>query len=199
MTEEEFYENIPEWIKTSYDKWTHITLLGYFCHKYQSKHGVKFRLVRSRKGPTAGKESADFARLFRLLAPENYSDLSSSAKALIRTEVNLKIYNYINWMFDFKFRRGERSVTGTQIFLIPAMINEFERMYAAYLVKQKSRTGIEKLIDWCKKETPEIFLIHQLERINDLKIIEKYVKMYDLELNSPEARVIKKALELELL
>lgn len=199
MTEEEFYEKIPEWIKHEYDKWNNITALAYFCHKYESKHGVKFRLVRSRNGPSNGKESADFARLFRILAPEDYSMMDSEEKAKIRRDVYLKIYNYINWVFDYKFRRGDKSVTGTRLFLIPAMINEFERMYSAFLSKQKSLTGIERLIDWCKKEVPEIFNSHQLERVNDLKMIEKYVKMYDLNKSSAEYKVMQKAMELELL
>ena len=105
------------------------------------------------------KESRDFARLFKVLAPEGYEDLPANDKKEVKKEVILKIYNYINWMFDYKFRRGDKSVTGTQIFLLPSMINEFERMYSDYMIKNGQnllnfkknhcQTQNAKLLDGC--------------------------------------------------
>jgi hypothetical protein len=199
MTEEEFYTSIPTWIESDIEKWTHITLMAYFCHKYEQVNKVRFRLVRSRKGPTMGKEARDFAELFRTLAPERYKDFSPQTKKVVREEVNRKIYNYINWMFDYKFRSGNKSVTGTRIFLIPSMINEFERMYSKFLEKHQTQNKLSKLLDWCNKEAKEIFNSHQLERAEDLKMIYRYVEMYDLNSESPEARVLSKAKDLGLL
>lgn len=199
MTEEEFYNNISGWIEVEIETWTHITMMAYFCHKYEKANGVRFRLVRSRKGPTMGKEAKDFAELFRTLAPESYQNLSSLEKKTIRGEINKKIYNYINWMFDYKFRSGNKSVTGTRIFLIPSMINEFERMYSKFLQKQTSKDGLSKLLDWCNQEAQGIFINHQLERVEDLKMIHRYIEMYSLDTNSLEVKVLNKARDLGLL
>lgn len=193
MNQEEFYSKIPEWIEAPKSSWNHITLMAYFCHKYEVKNGVRFRLVRWKQDPGKGKESRDFSRLFKILAPENYSLLSKEEKSAKREEVNVKIYNYINWMFDFKFRRGERSVTGTQIFLMPAMINEFERMYADFLRKKKNAGDIRGLISWIKDNAPLVLDDHEIEDVNDIKMLQRYVEAYSLGENSPEFSVVKRA------
>lgn len=199
MNEEEFYNNIERWINTDISEWTHITLLAYFCYKYELKNKVRFRLVRSRKGVTLGKEAADFAKLFRTLAPENYADLSKERKFSIRKEVNLKIKNYINWMFDYKFRSGAASVNGTRIFLAPNIIVDFERMYARYLSKEQTTNKFEILLSWCQKEAKDIFDRHQLEREDDLRLIKRYADQYTLQEDSLERRVLAKAIEVGLL
>lgn len=199
LTEEDFFKNIEEWIKADISTWTHITLLAYFCHKYEQKNGVRFRLVRAKKGPTLGKEAADFAKLFRTLAPDSYQDLPKDRKDKVRHEINLKIYNYINWMFDYKFRRGSQSVNGTRLFLTPSIIVEFERMYNAYLEKKGSESKFDKLISWCKKEASQIFQSHQLEREEDLKMIKRYAEMYSLKEDTLERLVLAKASEIGLI
>ena len=199
MTEEQFHNNISSWIGKDISTWNHITLLAYFCHKYEQVNGIKFRLVRARKGPTMGKEAADFAKLFRTLAPEYYSQLDSDGKKVIRKEVNLKIKNYINWMFDYKFRSGHNSVNGTRLFLLPSMIVEFERMYSKFLNKKKSQDKLSTLLEWCSKEVNQIFDLHELNSLNHLKIIKNYAAENNLDFNSPEVRVVKKAKNLGLL
>ena len=199
MIQEEFYQKVPEWISQDKDRWNHITLMAYFCHKYQEKHGVRFRLVRWNTDPGKGKESRDFARLLKVLAPEGYEDLPSNDKKEIKKEVILKIYNYINWMFDYKFRRGDKSVTGTQIFLMPSMINEFERMYATYINKHGQIEKMNILVKWAESNLPKIFDIHQVEEPGDIKMIERYYKTYNLSDSSTECLFLNKAKELELL
>ena len=199
ISEEEFFNNIPEWIKADISTWTHVTLLAYFCHKYEQKNGVRFRLVRANKGPTLGKEAADFAKLFRTIAPENYKELPKDQKEKTKKDVNMKIYNYINWMFDYKFRRGNQSVNGTRLFLTPSIIVEFERMYNSFLEKKGSENKFEKLLSWCKEEAAEIFQMHQQEREEDLKMLERYAEMYSLGSESLEKRILKKASEIGLL
>ncbi len=102
-------------------------------------------------------------------------------------------------MFDYKFRRGDRSVTGTRLFLIPSMINEFERMYSAFLKKKEESADMGALLAWCKKEVPEVFEMHQLERPEDLKMIERYTSMYGLDPGSSESRVLEKAKDMGLI
>jgi hypothetical protein len=199
MNEEEFYNNAEKWLQADKSKWTHVTLLAHFCKKYEEINGIKFRLVRSRKGPTMGKEAADFAKLFRTLAPENYKMLDKEAKKVIRYKTNIKVFNYINWMFDYKFRRGQQSVNGTRLFLIPSLIVEFERMYSDYLSKKSIENNFEKLLSWCKAEAKEIFDTHQLTREDDIKMIKRYAEMYQLDDLSVEKRVLAKACEVGLL
>ena len=199
MNQEEFYEKIPEWISKPKETWNHITLMAYFCHKYEKVHGVRFRLVKWSSNPGRGKESRDFAKLFKTLAPENYATLRPLEKKDVRTRVNAKIYNYINWIFDYKFRRGDRSVTGTKLFLLPAMINEFERMYSAFLLKKKSENKFETLLDWAKKEVPAVFEHHQMEYPEDVNMLQTYVESYSLGEESIEALLLRKAKELGLI
>jgi hypothetical protein len=199
MLQKEFYQNIPKWISQDKSRWNHITLMAYFCHKYEEKHGVKFRLVRWKDNPGKGKESRDFAKLFKVLSPEDYDNLSSDKKKEIKKEVILKIYNYINWMFDYKFRRGGNSVTGTQIFLLPSMINEFERMYSSYVAKNTQKLKMSALVEWAENNLPKIFDLHQVEEIGDVKMIESYCKTYNLSDTSIENLFLNKAKELRLL
>jgi hypothetical protein len=199
MNQQEFYEKIPDWIAKDKGSWNHITLMAYFCFKYREKHGVNFRLVRWKGDPGKGKESRDFAKLFKALAPEDYEDLEEDSKQNLKKDIVLKIYNYINWMFDYKFRRGDKSVTGTGLFLLPSMINEFERMYGDHISQEKKVRGVEALVSWAKNNLPEIFTRHQVEAYSDLRMIEAYVKTYSLEEGSPESLLLAKAKELEAL
>jgi|TARA_R110001583_G_scaffold16234_12_gene66269 hypothetical protein len=199
MTPDEFYNKIPDWISQDKDRWNHITLMAYFCHKYEEKNGSRFRLVRWKSDPGKGKESADFAKLFSIFSPDNYKGLSGDEKRESRVLVNKKIYNYINWMFDYKFRSGDRSVTGTRIFLLPAVINEFERMYSNYLIKKSRDNSISILIGWCKANTPDIFDRQQLEDIDDLNLMIKYVETYNLSNKDSECLVLLKAKEMGII
>ena len=196
MTQDEFYQNIPDWISKDKKTWNHITLMAYFCHKYTSKHSVRFRLVRWKGNPGLGKESRDFAKLFDTMAVENYKSLSAEEKAEEKLSVVIKIKNYIDWMFDYKFRSGERSVTGTRLFLEPSMINEFERMYNRMLRKHKEDGTFGRLISWARDNVPDIFSSHQLEIPSDLSIINGYIETYQLAAEEPECRLIAKAREI---
>lgn len=199
MTEQEFYENIPLWISKEKSEWNHITYLAYFCNKYEKVNGVPFRLVRCKNGPTRGKEASDFAKLFRIFAPENYSNLNSIEKNKIRTEISWKIYNYINWVFDYKFRMKMGSVTGTRLFHIYSLINEFERMYLIHQKKIKDNLKINDLRVWCKNNYPDLLEIHQLNTINDIKMLISYSESYNLSKNEPEMLLIREARRMDLI
>ena len=198
MTQEEFYSNISDWISKPKSEWNHITLMAYFCHKYESKNGVRFRLVRWKGSPGMGKESRDFSKLIKILLPENFSELDRLEASSLKKSVILKVYNYINWMFDYKFRSGQKSVTGTGIFLMPSMINEFERMYSSFIKKNDDSGKFSSLMDWCRKECPSIFEMHQIDDLSDLVMLSKYVD----NAQSPsreEALVVNRAKEVGLI
>jgi hypothetical protein len=154
------------------------------------KNGVRFRLVRWKEDPGKGKESRDMAKLFKTFAPENWESLSKNDKDAEKLKIIMKIYNYINWMFDYKFRSGDRSVTGTQLFLMPSIINEFERMYSKYLATNNGTAKMKELILWAKENVPEIFGLHELEEKRDVQMIEKYAELYHLDDLSPEKVLI---------
>ena len=132
MTEEEFYQKIPTWIGAERSGWNHITLFAYFCHKYQQKTGIRFKMVRSKAGPTSTKETRDFSKIVRNFCSDNWDDLPEDSKSNEKIFAINKAYNYINWMFDYKCR-GNPAVSGTQVFFAPANVNEFERMFAKHL------------------------------------------------------------------
>lgn len=199
MTEDEFYEKIPEWLKSDIEKWNHITLLAYFCYKYEKANGVRFKLVRSKNGPTSSKESRDFAKLFKALAVENYDSLQVDEKREERIKINKKIGLYINWMFDFRFKQTRKPINGTQTFLSPSIMNEFERMYNKKINEKKEGSKFEMLLDWVKQNEQDLLELHQLERVADLKMIQGYIESYNLNHESPESRLINKAVEMGLL
>ena len=102
-------------------------------------------------------------------------DQIKSYNKFLNIETVNKAYNYINWMFDYKFRSGQKSVTGTGIFLMPSMINEFERMYSSFMKKNDQSGRFDSLMAWCKRECPAIFEMHQLDDLGDLIMISKYI------------------------
>jgi hypothetical protein len=199
MTQDEFYENIQGWISKDKSSWNHITLIAYFCHKYELKNNTRFRLVKWNAHPGRGKESRDFAKLIELFLPEKYEQLDKEEQKRAKQDVIIKIYNYINWMFDYKFRSGEKSVTGTKLFLMPSMINEFERMYSSFIKKKSSENKIESFLSYVKENYSSIFDHHQIDDINDLKILKRYVDSYNLPENAIEYIIISKAKEMELI
>lgn len=175
MTEEEFYQKIPTWIGADRSTWNHITLFAYFCSKYEKKTGVRFKMVRSKTGPTSTKETRDFAKVVKIFCPDNIEDLPADERAEKKTFALNKAYNYINWMFDYKFRQAP-AVSGSQVFLVPSILNEFERMYAAHLLSKKSESNIDSLHSWIRKEVPDAFDRFQLETKEDLSLFVKYVQ-----------------------
>jgi len=199
MTRNEFYQQIEYWISQEKSRWNHLTLMAYFFHKYKKRSGVNFIPASWKSNPALTKESKDFAKLFKLFAPDDYKNLNSDRKKEVRHVVNQKIYNYVNWMFDYKFRYGNKTVTGTGIFLNHNMLNEFEVMYDLHKKKSDEKAGIETLLEWVKTEIPEVLDSHQLERINDLGMISKYIEMYKLDASAPETKLIAKAQELKLI
>ena len=129
MTRTEFYQRIDHWISQEKSKWNHLTLMAYFYHKYNKRTGVNFMPASWKSNPALTKESRDFSKLFKLFAPDNYKSCSKEVKKEIRHEVNQKIYNYINWMFDYKFRFGIKTVTGLERIDDIGMISKYIEMY----------------------------------------------------------------------
>lgn len=199
MTKEEFLSKINDWTNAERATWNHITLMAYFYKKYHQKNGVHFIPATWKGEPAKTKESKDFAKLVKKFLPDDFDKREDEEKAALKGEAINKVYNFINWAFDWKCRTGDKSVNGTQFFLVPSLINEFERAYAAHVKKKKSQSGIDALIDWCRKEAPEILESHQLEKPEHIKMIIRYAQSYKLESTSPEMKTVNKAKELGLI
>jgi hypothetical protein len=197
MTEEEFYQKIPTWIGADRSSWNHITLFAYFCHKYQQKTGVRFKMVRSKAGPTSTKETRDFAKIVRGFCSDNWDDLDEEPKMEQKVFALNKTYNYINWMFDYKYRTSP-AVSGTQVFLVPSVMNEFERMYSAHLKAKKSESSIESFLIWIGKAHPEALDRYQLESQEDLALFVKYVENHRSP-NEECRKILEKIKEMNLL
>lgn len=149
-------------------------------------------MVRSKRGPASTKETRDFSKLFKILAPETYDNLDPLDKRGVKKEINVKIYNYINWMFDYKFRSGDRSINGTQIFLLPSMINEFERMYSSFLLKKKENLDLKGLILWIKNNYPEVLDNYELSDMSDVKMFVRAVETSGKSQNCSDYKVYQK-------
>lgn len=194
MTKQEFYNQIEEWISAPKEKWNHVTLVAYFYHKYYQRNGIQFTPARWSGNPASSKECRDMSRIFNTFAVDNYKELSSEEKRKERAKVNKKIYNYINWMFDYKHRYGDKGkAVTTQFFLSPYALNEFQVMYNRAMKKRSSKSKIEQLVSWCKNEMPELLEIHQIDKADDIKLIDKYADMYHLSDSSNERRLVNKA------
>ena len=197
MTEEEFYQKIPTWIGADRSTWNHITLFAYFCHKYHAKSGINFKMVRSRSGPTSTKETRDFSKLIKIFCSDNYESLDKETQDIERAGAINKVFNYINWMFDFKYRNAP-AVSGTQVFLVPSLINEFERMYAAKISKQTKNNSLDIFMEWIRSNYPSVLDNHQLETSNDVMLFSKYVENSKRK-NSDYIKIVERARELNIL
>jgi hypothetical protein len=199
MEKSEFYNNIDLWISKPKDTWNHITLMAYFCKKYEDVNGVRFRLSRWAGDPGKSKESRDFSKLVKAFLPDDYSSMSKEEACASKGKSLYKVYNYINWMFEYKFRSGEKSVTGTGIFMITSIINEYERMYSSYRGKVSKDGIFSEYIEWCRANVPGLFREHQIDDADDLSMLYAHYKSSDFSNNSSEALAVQKAKDMGLI
>jgi hypothetical protein len=171
MTEDELYQKIPSWIAAEKKDWTIATFLAYFCKKYEDKNGIRFRITKSKNGPLSSKEMRDFSNLFKKFLPEDFEDLRKDQKITAKEKANIKLYNYINWMFDYKFRMPGSSPDGTQIFFSPTYINNFERMYAEAVKKTSKKSSFEMFIQKISVSFPQFLEDNECSTESDLKMI----------------------------
>ena len=123
MTLEDLYEKSEGWLAEDKENWNHITFLAYFLVKYKKTYNVEYRFSNWKNNPVKTKECRDISKLFKMFKTGMNMVESPTKKA-----VSLKTYNYINWIFDRKFRKP-KMVTGTGIFIKVSLINEFEILY----------------------------------------------------------------------
>jgi hypothetical protein len=199
ITREEFYSKIDEWISKPKEAWNHLTMVAYFYKKYHLANDTHFIPARWSGNPASSKECKDIKKVFDNFVSDNYIDLDKPEKIEERVRVYVKIYNYINWLFDFKYRHTDRSVITTQFMLQPYNLNAFNIAYKTAMSKQQSKDKISVFKDWCKSENPNILERFQIESKDDLILISRYIKTYELGNDSAEHKAVSYAKEIGLI
>lgn len=199
MTKDEFYKNLDNWLAKPKEKWNHVTMVAYFYKKYYLINDTHFIPSRWSGNPGSSKECRDIKRIFDLFSSEDYQELDVQERIQERVKVYSKIYNYINWLFDFKYRNIDRTAITTQFMLQPYNINAFNLAYKKALQKQKSKDTIDVFKEWCKKSVPELLSKFQIESKDDLILISRYIKTYELGNESVEYKAVSYAKEIGLI
>lgn len=198
MNQSEFLEKAAIWIEADKSSWTHITLLAYFCHRYRERNGVRFRFARWGGHPAKTKESRDFSRLIKAFLPEDFDNLTKENQKLAKKKSISKSYNYINWIFDYKFRTNDKSVTGTGIFLNHNIMNHFERMWFNHQNKKKKESKLNSFVSWIKNNHPSFLDNYDFEDEKDLGIVLSFIEGNGFGEETSEFLVYKKAKSLGL-
>jgi len=172
----EFREVSKDWILKPKDTWNHITILAYFYNKYYNSYGAYFKFASWKGQPTKTKECRDLSNLLKKFYSEDHSFMNKQEKKQDKINAINKCYNYINWIFDYKFKQRQYYVTGTMIFLKPSLINEFERMYKAFLSKKKKETNFIEIKKWIQSNHPDFLESYSFEDEKDLKIICEFLE-----------------------
>lgn len=192
MTKEEFYEKIPAWIDVPKERWNHVTLVAYFYHKYFQKNKIHFSPVTWNGNPASSKECRDLTKVYDMFKPGNYDQLSEEQKQAARRATYLAVYNYINWMFDYKHRFGNNSVAvTTQYFISPSSLNQFKIMYDKHLKAGKKVADSIDLEKFVKENYPKIYSEHNFDNKNSIKMFIAYVDSEDFDEDSEELKVRK--------
>ena len=139
MTKEEFYQNCQEWVKKDKSTWNHLTLVAYFVVKYHNKYGIRYKMARWANNPAKTKASRDMSKLVKSFRE---TDPSKDNKFII-----MKCYNYINWIFDFKFRQGN-TVNSTGLLLTHTLMNEFEKTFAKKMKQYEEKKNSFTIQSW---------------------------------------------------
>lgn len=196
MTQNEFAEKAKAWVQKDRKTWTHITMLAYFCVRYKEKHGVNFRFARWNGAPAKTKESRDFSKLLKEFLPENYISMSKDDKSKEKIKALSKVYNYINWMFDYKFRMKNEGVTGTGIFLNHNILNHFERMWVSHKNKEINSNKVEEVRSWIQSNFPDFLDSYDFQDLKDLKIVFKFIEENSFDESTSERKVLSKYKEI---
>lgn len=166
MNINEFHNSKQSWVNKEKKSWNIVTFVSYFCIKYENLYEVKYRFSRWAGNPALTKEGRDFSKLLK-----EYKE-----SGLEMLEAKMKLYNYINWSFDYKGARGT-NINSSGLLCHHSFFNEFEKKYSSFMKKKKSKVGIFSLLEWCKDNAPSILDNYDIETDKDLVFIEKMTKM----------------------
>jgi hypothetical protein len=181
MDLKEFHINKYNWVCQEKSKWNVVTFVSYFCVKYKERYSVEYRFSGWRGNPALTKEGRDLSKILK-----EYKE-----SGLSKLDANKKLYNYINWSFDYKAKRGV-NINSTGLLYNHVFFNEFEKAYHNFLKKARNKVDMTSLKEWCKDNAPSILENYNLESRQDLEFIEKMLTLSDLS-GSEEEILIDKA------
>jgi len=181
MNLQEFHSSKQAWVAKEKKSWNIVTFVSYFCIKYKELYGVDYRFSRWSGNPALTKEGRDFSKLLKEYKESGLEPL----------DAKMKLYNYINWSFDYKGRRGT-NINSSGLLYHHAFINEFEKKYAAFINSKKNKHGISSLLDWSITNAPSISKNYDIKSDKDLVFIEEMLKMGGME-GSDEEKIIEEA------
>jgi len=192
MTLDYIYKNAEKWISEDKEKWNHITFLAYYLVKYRTNYGVFYRFNRWKDHPAKTKECKDILRLIK----EFKGGLNMIGETSDKS-VNVKLYNYMNWIFDKKFRKP-KMVTGTGIFLKSNLINEFEILYMRKVNERRNSNSISILKQWLEQNAPSILEDYSINDKNDINIFKNFYINSNLPVDCPETIFYNQLKEMRL-
>ena len=190
MTLEEFYEKSKEWIASDKSSWNHITLMAYFVQKYKKSYGINYRMTKWKNNPAKSKESLDMSKLIKEFRVSD-NGWDSSKKNTI-----LKCYNYINWLFDRKFKH-DKKVNSTGLLLNHTLINEFEKIFNKKMIEFRSKNKVKNLKEWVLENVSQISEDYEFNDENDIKIFVNFFKSNNFDDSSDEFRLYNHIRSLE--
>ena len=134
--------------------------------------------------PGKTKESRDISKVCKQLKnPEHgWTEDKASKKDNI-----LKVYNYINWVFDYKFR--SKQVNSTGLLVNGTLLNEFEKMYIKSLKEHRSKKKSKSIDQWILDNTPDIAGDYQLGTKNNIQIFYKFIETNSIPEDSDEYKL----------
>jgi len=167
MTLEDFYQKCEEWTLKDKSSWNHVTLMAYFVCKYRKTYGVRYKMTRWKNNPAKSKESLDMSRLMKQFKVFENGWEDSNKNTI------LKCYNYINWIFDRKFKHQSK-VNSTGLLLNHTLINEFEKLFSKKMKEFNNKNIVLSLNKWIAENVSEISDDYEFNDLNDVGIFINY-------------------------
>lgn len=180
MNLSEFHSSKLSWVSKEKESWNIVTFVSYFCVKYEQLYGVQYRFSRWAGNPALTKEGKDFSKLLKEYGDSGLSSL----------DAKMKLYNYINWAFDYKGKRGA-NINSSGLLYHHSFINEFEKKYSSFVNSRKNSIGIDSLKDWCVSNAPSIVENYTIKTDKDLVFIGEMLKMEGMEGSDEEKLIIE--------
>ena len=182
MNLNEFHCSKESWVDKEKKSWNIVTFVSYFCIKYENLYNVRYRFSRWSGNPALTKEGRDFSKILKEYKESGMTPL----------DAKMKLYNYINWAFDYKGKRGT-NINSSGLLCHHSFFNEFEKKYSAFIRNKKSKDGICSLLEWSVKNAPSISDNYDIKTDKDLVFIQEMLKM-DGMVGSDEEKVINEAI-----
>lgn len=152
-------------------------IIGFFCHMYEEFYDTAYIFVPKNPNPYGAKECKDTWSLLAAFDGDAH-----------------EVRRYIFWLFKKGINKNT-TITHFGYINTPGLIRKYN-LYAKrkHILRRESKLP-SAFVDWCKKNTPEIFDRYELTTMNDLGMMVNYVGVYDFEIfkDADERKVLAQA------